>query len=246
VYRDERKCGMIIITNEKLIKRNRRIAQVCSLLGLLVLFAGMIVSFRIPERIYIAFGALIVGFLLSQIGMYYTNRWGRNPRPDQLLNQALKGLENKYHLYHYTTPTAHLLVGPAGLWVLAPRYQKGTISYENNRWRHRGGNFLLKLYGAEGLGRPDLELPHEIEKVNKYLTNKLPGESIPSIQAALVFVHDNVEIQINNTNPPPIPTIYINKLKELIRKSAKTKPTSSEKIEQIQNVLSNEDIDTLK
>src|SRR5512144_1926081 len=117
---------MNIAIDEKLVKRNRLIAQIASIAGLVILIGGMIISFQRKDMINISFASLIIGFILSQIGIYFTNRWGRSPRPDELLNQALKGLDGKYSIYHYVTPVPHLLVGPAGMWILMPRNQKGT------------------------------------------------------------------------------------------------------------------------
>ena len=71
---------MNIATNEPLVKRNTRIAQVTMIGGLAVLAGGMFISFRMPERFTLSLAALMVGFLLSQIGIYYSNRWARRPR----------------------------------------------------------------------------------------------------------------------------------------------------------------------
>ncbi len=231
---------MKIATNEKLIKRNRRIAQIASIAGLVTLIGGMFISFRRQDLINFSFAALIVGFILSQVGIYFTNRWGRSPRPDELLNQSLKGLDSKFSIYHYTTPVSHLLVGPAGLWVLVPRQQRGTISVYRGRWRHTGGGALqtyLKLFGQESLGRPDLEMQNDIEHLQKYLERKMPDQELPEIQAALIFTHDKVEIKFDEDETPPAPTLYLNKLKEFIRKTAKNKPVSLEKIVQVQQAL---------
>lgn len=228
---------MIIKTNETLIKRNRKIAQACSIGGLTILIAGMFVSFRMPDKIAIAMGALIIGFVLSQIGIYFTNRWGRNPRPDEILNQALKGLDNKYHLFHYTTPVGHFLVGPAGLWILSTRHQRGTITFSNSRWHQKGGNLYLKIFGQEGLGRPDLELEHDIGKMENFIKELFPEEPLPVIKAALVFTSDRVKIDVAEKDNPSAPTFHINKLKEFIRKTAKNKPVSIDQINRIQEGL---------
>jgi hypothetical protein len=232
---------MQIITNDKLVRRNRVIARYASIVGLIVLLGGMIVSFSKPGLVIVSFGALIMGFLLSQVGMYYTNRWGREPRPDQFLNQGLKGLDNKYTLYHYTSPVPHLLVGPAGLWILMPKHQKGVITFEKGRWRQRGGGFLqsyLRLFAQEGIGRPDLEVAGEVDSLETYLKKNLPDvESFP-IQAALVFTNEKADLRIDESVELPIPTLYLNKLKELIRKSAKGKPITAERIGQIHALLS--------
>jgi len=231
---------MNIITNDKLVKRNKRIAQIASISGLVVLVGGMIISFQNQELINYSFGALIIGFILSQIGIYFTSRWGRNPRPDELINQALKGLDSKYEIYHYTTPASHFLVGPAGLWVLMPRSQRGVISLYRGRWRHSGGGFMqtyLKLFGQESLGRPDLEMQNEIDHIQKYLTKKLPDLPLPEIQAALVFTNDQVDIRISEDEIPPAPTLYLSKLKEFMRKTAKMKPLSLTTVQLITDAL---------
>ena len=231
---------MQIISNEKLIRRNRNIAKYCSIIGLVILVGGMIVSFSRPELIILSFGALIVGFLLSQIGIYFTNRWGREPRPDQLLNQALKGLDSKYRIYHFMSPASHLLVGPAGIWILFPRHQKGVITYTRGRWRQRGGGILqgyMRIFAQEGLGRPDYDIANEMQNVQNFLEKNMPTEEIPPIQAALIFTTDKAILSFNEEEPPPVPTLYINKLKELIRKSAKSKPITPEKIQEVAQLL---------
>ncbi|HZU87518.1 MAG TPA: hypothetical protein VFF78_08550, partial [Anaerolineaceae bacterium] len=110
---------MKIITNHKTIKRSRKIGQYTTLGSLGILVVGFITSINPDPSLFIwALLALMVGFLLSQIGIYYGNRFGRTPRYDERINQSLKGLDEKYSIYHYMTPVPHLLVGPAGIWVL--------------------------------------------------------------------------------------------------------------------------------
>lgn len=231
---------MIIHRNEKLIKRNSRIAQFTMLGGLLVLGIGIFVSFRYPEQVSLTFGALIFGFLLSQIGIYFSNRWGRRPRPDEILDAALKGLDSKYALYHYETPTPHLLVGPAGVWVLMPYYQRGRITYSGGRWRQKNtglGQLYMRIFAQEGLGRPDLEVAHEVETIQRFLASKLQGVELPPVRAALVFSHEQAEIDIPADENPPAETVLAKDLKELIRKFAKQKVLSLEKVKTIQDAL---------
>ena len=91
---------MQIIRNDKLIKRNARISTFTSLGGLGVLIAGLVVSFSRPELVVWAWGSLLLGFILTQVGLYFGNRWGRKPRPDELLDTGLKGLDDRYTIYH--------------------------------------------------------------------------------------------------------------------------------------------------
>ncbi len=231
---------MNIETNEKLVSRNALIAKVSMIAGLVVLVGGMILSFQNAEQFGLSLAALLLGFVLSQIGIFYGNRWGRRPRPDEYLNQALKGLDAKYSLYHYLTPVSHLLVGPAGIWILMPRAQRGTISFFRGRWRQSGGGIAmayLKFFAQEGLGRPDLEILNEVENLQKYLKKLLEDENLPSIQAALVFTSNKADIQISEDENPPAATLTLGKLKEHIRKCAKSKPISMEKVQQIQSLI---------
>ena len=206
-------------------------------MSLLILGAGMYITFKRPDQFSLSLTALLLGFLLSQIGIYYTNRWGRVPRPDQVLSQALKGLDNKYALYHFTTPASHLLVGPAGVWVLIPKNQKGKIVYEKNRWRQKGGGLFagyLKLFAQDSLGRPDLEISSETDAIKKYLENLLPENDIPEIKAAVVLTHPDSIVEADNA---PSTTIHVQKLKDFIRKTAKTKPISQELVKTIMDAL---------
>src|SRR5512137_2563567 len=109
---------MKVVKNERLIKRNARIGQYTSFAALAVLGVGMYISLKRTDLFFYALLALIVGFAMTQIGMFFSNRWGRSPRPDEQLDAALKGLPGDTAIYHYVAAVPHLLVGPMGLWVL--------------------------------------------------------------------------------------------------------------------------------
>lgn len=224
---------MEINSNERLIKRNARIGQITSITGLAVLAGGMILSFTRPEMFTISLVALLVGFGLSQIGIYFGNRWGRSPRPDEVLNDALKGLDGRYSIYHYTTPTSHLLVGPAGVWVLMPRHQAGTITYDENkkRWRQKGGNLYLKIFAQESLGRPELEIGTEINAVTSFLEERVGDNKLPEVSAVLVMTNEKCVVDADNA---PAPTLEDKKLKDFVRKTAKGKPISLDLVREIQ------------
>jgi len=228
---------MNIYRNEKLIKRNARIAQVSMLAGLAVLGAGMVISFRNPDQFNLSLGALLLGFILSQVGIFFSNRWGRRPRQDELIDQALKGLDKKFSLYHYLSPVSHLLVGPSGMWVLLPYYQRGVITFTNGRWRQKGGNLYLKIFAQEGLGRPELDVATEKETLEKFLKKQFPDETFPSIDAALVFTNERAEVAIPEDVTPPAETVLLKDLKELVRKPGKSKSLSAEKLKILEDGL---------
>jgi hypothetical protein len=229
---------MNIIRNEKLIKRNSKIGQFALLGGLVVLAGGMFISFRYPDQFGISLAALMLGFLASQVGIYFSNRWGRRPRLDEQLDAALKGLDKKYTLYHYTSPVPHLLVGPSGVWVLLPYYQRGTMTYENGRWRQRGGNLYLKLFAQEGLGRPEAEVAAEVDQMQSFLSKRLPeGFVVPPVQAAMVFTNPKAVINIPEGTVLPAEAVTLKELKEVIRKAGKGKALTLEKAKMVQEAI---------
>ncbi|NWG35755.1 MAG: hypothetical protein HXY42_15105 [Chloroflexi bacterium] len=228
---------MKIIKNEKLIKRNGKIGQWTSLGALAVLGLGMYISFTRTDLFVYSIAALLVGFTLTQIGMYMGNRYGRSPRPDEKLDAGLKGLQNEFTLYHYIAPASHLLVGPAGIWVLLPYHQRGRVTYQKNRWRMNGGGFLqtyMRIFGQESLGRPDIEAESEVGAVRKHLAKHMDEAQIPPIHAMLVFTGDDVEIDSTNA---PIPAMKLKEIKEFFRKKAKEKPIGQMQLAVVKETL---------
>jgi hypothetical protein len=210
---------MIIVRNHKLIRRNRLIGSVSGILAIAVLGLGMYASFKYQEQISYSLIALVLGLALSQFGMYYANRFGRSPRPDQELDAALKGLDDQFTLYHYQSPVDHLLVGPAGVWLLLPFPNKGKVIYNEGkgRWEKIGGNLYLRLFAQDTLGRPDKDIERGLRSLRKDL-NSIPELELPEIKAALVFTEEKAVVDADNA---PYPTLHALQLKKLIRKEAK-------------------------
>lgn len=234
---------MKIIKNENLITRNSKIAQWTSLGALLVLGGGMYISISRPELFTVSLICLLVGFIMTQVGMYMGNRWGRSPRPDEKIDAGLKGMHSEFTMYHYSSPIPHLLVGPAGVWVLRPYHQGGKIFYDSakNRWKNKGGGFFagyMRIFGQEGLGRPDLESETEVEIVQKFFKKNMADENaIPEVKAALVFTNDNVELEANDS---PVPAMKLKQVKDFMRQNSKPRVLSSEQVKRIAELLPKE------
>ncbi len=228
---------MKIIKNEKLIERNGKIGNWTSLAALAVLGVGMYISIVRTDLFVYALVALLIGFTLTQIGMYMGNRYGRKPRPDEKLDAGLKGLPGEFTMYHYTTPASHLLVGPAGVWLLMPYHQRGKVAFKKNRWQMSGGGFLqsyMRIFGQESLGRPDIEIDNEIRGLQKYLAKHMDETNIPEIQPLMVFTADDVEIEDEGAT---VPALKLKQLKDFIRQKAKERKFPSLTITALNEVL---------
>jgi hypothetical protein len=241
---------MNVFSNEKTIRRNGKIGSYTSLVAFGLMLLGMYFSFRLTDPQFarqnenynwLMAGSLFVGFILFQVGTYFMNRFGRRPRPDEALTATLKGLTKDYSLYNYLTPVNHLLVGPAGVWIIECYYQRGQISYKGGRWQQKGGGFFLmymKIFGQEGLGRPDLEVKADMESLGDALKKTL-GEDVPPINVALVFTNNLAEVAADDA---PNPTLKLKDLKDYLRKYAKTNPLPAEQIKRITTVLPDESV----
>ncbi len=209
---------MRVVTNEKFIQRRARIGNIASWVGLGVLIIGMVASFR-PQYIYIAFASLAIGFLAANIGTYQLRRFGRNPRPDQVLSRAFKGFDDRYVFYAWVLPSPYVLLGPAGLFVFVTRDQGGRVICEGSRWRQpfRISRIFTAL-GQEGLGNPTKELLAEIEHMQRWLADHLPEEEVPPIQGAVVFIHPKVQLELDDV---AVPVVTANKLRSWLRNRAK-------------------------
>jgi hypothetical protein len=230
---------MKIIKNEKLIERNGKIGQWTSLGALVVLGLGMYISFSKPELFTYSIVSLVIGFIMTQVGMYMGNRWGRSPRPDEKFDTGLKGLHSEFTIFHYSSPVSHLLVGPSGIWVLIPYHQKGKVTYVKNRWKMTGGGFMqgyMRIFGQESLGRPEIDAETEVQTLNKFFAKKFEGTFTPEVKPVLVFTSDEVEIEAGDT---PIPAMNLKQLKEFLRQGAKNRALSTGQIEQITNLFNN-------
>ena len=216
---------MKIVTNHKMIRRNKKIGQYTTIGSLAILALGFIISLNqnISSNDYFySLIALVGGFILSQVGIYFSNRWGRSPRPDEVLAAGLKGLEDKYTLYSYMTAVPNLLVGPAGIWILSTYTQPGLITYDSvkKKWHQRGGNFLLKIFGQESLGRPEQDTYSLVQEFQKFVTKEIDIPNLPAPQVAMVFLLDPKKVSIVAPDSP-IPCMNIEKLKDFIRRQAK-------------------------
>ena len=231
---------MKIIKNEKLIERNGKIGNWISLGALLVLAGGMYISFTHPEWFIYSLVCLVLGFMMTQIGMYMGNRWGRSPRRDEKIDAALKGMHSEFSIYHYSTAVSHLLVGPAGVWVILPYQQAGIAYFDKNRWKIKGGGFMqsyMRIFGQEGIGRPDIEAESEVASMKKFLEKKMDGSAIPEIRPIMVFTHDQIEVEPGDS---PIPAMKLKEIKGFMREESKNRKLTSTQIQELNRVLENQ------
>lgn len=209
---------MKVIRNDQYIQKRGKIARYTSGAALIILLGGMVITWFRSDLVTLAFVCLLIGFILSLFGIYYGNRFARPDRPDITLTRALKGLDDRYFLYHYNTPTPHLLVGPDACYVLSVQMQTGKISVQGKRWKQSMGWRRIFLWmGQESVGDPTKAAQAEVETVERYLGKQLPNVEAP-LTPVVVFSDPNAELDVTE---PEVSVVHVKKLKDWLRGEGK-------------------------
>src|SRR3972149_3196953 len=138
------------------VQRRARASHAASLGGLLTMLAGVALPLWRPALATPAAVLIATGFAAASVGIFFANRWVKKPRPEQALDQALKGLDDRCRLYHYLNRGSdHLLLMPGGLVVLETRAGEGVFEYRDGRWHQKITlGKALRYFVEEMLGDP--------------------------------------------------------------------------------------------
>lgn len=208
---------MRVTTNPKLIQRRGRLGMIASFGGIAVLAAGMFASFR-QEYVWVSLAALVIGFILAQFGSYNLRRYGRSPRPDQVLEAAMKGFDDRYHLYAWTLPVPFALLSPQGIYTFTTRDQTGQISVTGATWRARFSlTRLLTMFSQEGLGNPTADAQAHASKLSEWIKSKLP-DMTAEVRPVIVFIDGRARLEVNE---PIVPVLDTEGIKKWLRGSGK-------------------------
>lgn len=229
---------MRLTTNDKLIERQSKIARYATFGGLAVLLASLVTSFTGNFPIIVAYGLLLVGFLLAYVGALLANKWIKEPRADVALAKALKGFDNKYHLYNYTLPANHVLLAPTGLVLFKVKSNDGNITVHADKWTSPfRWSRLFGGMGQEPLGNPAADLRADIEKIRKLLADKVENAAIVPVDGYVVFTDPRASLTVDNA---PVPVVTVDDLKDVLRKSKRGPVLAPKLLEGVQKTLDEE------
>ncbi len=231
---------MRLISNPTLIDRNTRIGKYAFGGGTVLLIGALglnIYAISQPEAaqarlIVYVFGAFLVGYTLTTLGTAFNNRWGR--RPDKALNDALRGLDDRWSIYHYRLGASHVLVGPGGVFTLVPKYQFGPITFDNGKWQNPGARRgLFGLFASDTLGNPGLEAKAEVESFGKFMEKHAAGPPVEA-QPLVVFMSPKAVLQ---TDKAPVTALHFKQLKDFLRRRSKGATLAAEQLADIEQKL---------
>jgi hypothetical protein len=202
--------------NQRKVKVNTEIGRWTSVAGLVVLIGGLVVSLVNPSLAWASMLSLLLGFLASVVGAYYVNHWTRTPRADQLLDQALKGISNQYHMYHYLLPVRHVMLGPTGVYLFRAYLHEGPVMYDGKKWKQKLSiGRVLGFSGQDSLADPVRDALLDRKRFREWLAARMREEDIPEMHSFIVFVREGVELDVAET---PVPVVEAKQLKSAVRR----------------------------
>ncbi len=233
---------MKLVRNEKHISRNKLLGRILTFSSLGVLGLGLYFAFKKEMNLILySYVCLIVGFILTQIGLNFVNRYGRSPRYDEIFGSAFEKLRHEYTYYVYTTPVPMLLMGPCRIWMPIPVNATGEISYVDGKWVHKTRNRIQKMMGQDSVGKPDREVADASAALSKYLTEKgVPADLHPELKPIMVVYLK--ETQLGDVSKAPYPVVEMEDLKRYIRRMDREQcadPISPETAEKLKQALAN-------
>jgi len=253
---------MRIFVNNKHITRRATLGRRLSFLGLLILLAGMLASFS-PGIIanwassgnalantgwaqwlwqggwlIVSMLSLLVGFLLGQIGNHHIRRYQRSPRPDQMVAKALKGFDDRNHLFVWSSPVDLVFVGPAGVYAIVTRDLAGKISIVNDRIKQPFSlRRMLFAFGQESPGLPVQEARDMAQKLEAWLNKDASDGTQVEVHPLVVFTHEKAELDIQSASGP---ILHVKQLKKYLRNQLRSTGMSKDEMKAVLERLSRE------
>lgn len=252
---------MQIYLNEKHVVSRARWGRRTSLIGLTVLGLGMVISFS-PNWIarwtaegnalasspivqwlgnggwlFVAMVCLIAGYLLGQIGNSNLRRYQRSPRPDQVVAKALKGFDDRNHLYGWVAASDLLFAGPTGIYAIATCDATGKVAIVNDRVRRPFSWRRLLAFGQDGSGTPALDAQNAAKKASTWLSAQTGATEAVPVNPLVVFTNDNVQIDIQSASAP---MVHHKQLKDHLRGQVRAATLSKEMLKAVVDRLDEE------
>lgn len=194
---------MKTVLNAALAARRRRQATLLSVVGIAVLLLGLYFNFQPgPQRVLYAYFALLIGSVLSWVGVSMADQWVRPPRANDALAEVMKGASAAYALYHWVLPAEHVLLTPAGLILIRVFNIEGAVTVRGAKWRD-ARPFLRKLFslGRQPVRNPERLLAEQAAALKSALVARDASLADVPMQPLGLFTNRRVELTVEEPQP---------------------------------------------
>ncbi|HKY84571.1 MAG TPA: hypothetical protein VJ160_07065 [Anaerolineales bacterium] len=211
--------------NVRRIARLRQLSKIFTFGGIGLMVVALLISLRATGSTGIALGLSVIGLASSQLGTVMIRRWPERGRSDQLLDGALKGLDQRHSLYHYLLGCQHALFTPRGAMALSAVAEPGLFELrEGVLWRtkiKRG----VPTGNASAMGNLFAQAKEEASALQRTLGRRLEARETWEVLPVLVFVHPEARLHADGATPP---TVHLKKLKDFVRNAPRRAPLTEE------------------
>lgn len=210
---------MRVIRDVAYVKNRKRAASLTSVLGVVLLGVAFWLSLSAGQDgrgVLLAYLPLLAGTVIFHFGMQQIAQWIRSPRNDNVLDNVLRGLGEKYVLVHFVPAgkrvVQHVLVHPGGLLAVTMRELDGKVTFRDGRWtRARSGVGRLFGLGGPQLGNPAFDAESDVKALQVLLAeHNLSLET----DAVIAFVNPLIKLEVEE---PDFPVVNADGLELFVR-----------------------------
>ncbi|MBN1563638.1 MAG: hypothetical protein JXA10_07360 [Anaerolineae bacterium] len=206
---------MRVVINEAQIKRNRQFSHILVIVSLAGMVIGFFYNFSADpsQSSQITCFVMPLLLLMTLTSVRMSNNWIREPRPENVLSDGLKGFGQKYTVFHYLLPAPHVLIAPEGVFTIRTVWQDRPYRVEGKKWHGEEG--LMKKIGGymrqDLIGNPFQDALIEAQQVQK-MVDKIAPDAGVEVQPLIVFIHPAASFEAED---PLFPVLYADNKKKL-------------------------------
>lgn len=203
---------MLVARNLEQVQVNKRMSRIKVFAGVLLFLIGAPISFLNVAFLLVAYTLVIIGFVLFQSGLQGVAKWGRKIRNDQLVDQELRRLSDRYTLIHYPRiggrTLDHVLVHETGLLVMTTKETIGRVEVRGTRYRKPGQSIFGRFLGMGGpqLGQPPVENGLDRKALLEALAAEAAERGWPMdvpVDGLVVFIAPRLILSADGAADPP-------------------------------------------
>jgi hypothetical protein len=139
----------------------------------------------------------------------------------------------------------HVLIGPAGVFVFRTYAHEGPITYDGKKWKQPFKLIrVLGFSGQESLADPVRDALYDVQRFRRWLAKRMPEEHIPEITPYIVFVREEAELDLAETE---VPVLSYKRLKRTLRQLDKecAEPLDNDTLYALEQTMLGDRVDTL-
>lgn len=201
---------MRVVTNERKIERNKRIAQTLFFVSIIGMIGSIFLLNSIAEsnpELATNIQCLSLGVLMVMVitSVRMTNIWVRQPHPWVAIREGLKGTDKDITLYNFVMPADHVLLTPYGNFAITTRFQDKPQKVTDDKWQTRLNPLsqFMTFFRQEQLGNPTKEAQLRAKQTEAFLQALLEDDSI-IVQPLIVFTHPRAKVDMEGALSVPV------------------------------------------